>query len=507
MAEPNLEASKWSGPAAETRRPATGPPGGPGTGLLPGRNGLWPPRRSALRPPAPGNATADQARPGPNATARKTKLLLICPAARQFRVSGRRKRALLRMKVFRFSMLTPLCVAASAPDYVQTQIVDESVEPIDFDCDADVVGISFMTFNAPRAYEIADAFRRRGKTVIFGGYHPTLAPQEAIQHCDAICIGEAEANLPRMMEDFRRGRLQRFYRYRNTELRPLAIDTRLIDGKRYLTSSVVQATRGCPNGCGFCSVSAFYERSLKCKQVSDVVAEIRAMKSRNVLFIDDNIAANLKYARALFTALVPLEKHWYAQIGANVTRDPELLALMRRSGCRGVFVGFESLSQQSLDSAAKGFNRADYYREAVRKFHERGIGVFAALALGFDHDTEDTFRKTAEFVQDAGVDALQLTILTPLPGTPLFDEMEREGRMVDRDWEHYDLGHVVFRPGSVSAEDLAAAHRSILRRFYSWRSIGRRLARQLRYLAAEQILLSLALSLGYRFKLRRLRYI
>lgn len=436
----------------------------------------------------------------------KIKFLLICPAARQFRVSGQRKRALLRMKVFRFSMLTPLCVAASAPEYVETQIVDESVEPIDFDCDADIVGISFMTFNAPRAYEIAKIFRQKGKTMIFGGYHPTLMPHEAIKHCDAVCIGEAEANLPRMMEDYRKGQLRQFYRYRNTELRPLKIDTSLIDRKQYFTSSVVQATRGCYNKCEFCSVSAFYKHSFKCKQVKDVVAAIRAMRSKNILFIDDNIAADLQYTKALFKALIPLKKHWYAQIGANVTRDPELLKLMSESGCRGVFVGFESLSQESLNEAAKGFNRAGYYRKAVRKFHERGISVFAALVLGFDHDTEDTFQRTAAFLREAEVDALQLTILTPFPGTPLFDKMDSAGRIVDKDWEHYDFGHVVLEPQHMSRKELAVGHHMVLTDFYSWRSILRRLFRQLRYLHAKEILYSLLISIGYRFKLKRLGY-
>jgi len=431
---------------------------------------------------------------------KKIRFTLICPAAKAFRVHDRNARPSRRMKVFRFSMLGPLYVAASAPEYVETTIVDESVEPVDLDCDADVIGLSFMTFNAPRAYEIADAFRRRGKAVFFGGYHPTLMAQEAIRHCDAVCIGEAEPNVPRMFDDLRRGRLQEFYQAPGERLAPLRVDTGLIHRNQYVSSAVIQATRGCYGKCEFCSVSAFYNHGFKSRPVKEVVAEIESVGSKSILFIDDNMAADVPYAKALFRAMIPLRKHWYAQMGVNVTGDAELLDLMERSGCRGIFVGFESVSQDSLDSAAKGSNRAAYYRTAIAKLHERGIAVFGAFVMGFDTDARDIFARTGAFLREARVDVLQLTMLTPFPGTPLFARMDSEGRIIDRNWEHYDFGHVVIEPKNMSRDELKAGHDMIMTEFYSWRAILLRSMRQLSYLRPKELFYALLLSIGYRYK-------
>jgi radical SAM superfamily enzyme YgiQ (UPF0313 family) len=435
---------------------------------------------------------------------RELKLLLVCPAPREFRTVERGQRPPRRMKIFRFSMLSPLRVAAAAPEGVETTIVDEHVEPVDFSADADMVGISFMTYNAPRAYEIAREFRRRGKTVIFGGYHPTLAPGEAAEHCDAVCVGEAEANLPQMMEDFKSGRLARFYSKRSERLRLRPVPLNLIDKRKYIVSSVVQATRGCPNRCDFCSVSAFHRGCFQSLPVEDVVAEVSAIRERTILFMDDNLIADMAHARSLLKALVPLGKRWYTQVGVKAAQDPEFLALLRKSGCRGVFVGFESISQPSLEGVHKSFHHAASYEEAVRRFHAHGIAVYAAFVLGFDQDRPETFQETARFLKRARVDALQLTVLTPFPGTPLFEKLDREGRIFDRDWEHYDMGHVVFQPEHMSAEELKAGHDGILAEFYSWPAILRRLLWQVRYLSPQEIAAAFLLGAGYRYKLSKL---
>ncbi len=432
----------------------------------------------------------------------KIKFLIVCPAAKEFRVGTVGGRAAWRMRVFRFSMLTPLSVAAAAPDSVEPRIVDESVEPIDFDAEADLVGISFMTFNAPRAYEIAWEFKRRGKTVVLGGYHPTLLPEEAARHGDAVCVGEAEPNVPRIVADFQAGRLQRFYSSRDSSFTSPCPDRRLIRERQYVTSTVVQATRGCHNQCEFCSVTAFCRHTFKTRPVREVVDEIRSFRNKSILFMDDNLVADPGYAASLFRELIPLRKHWYAQIGVSATRDPEFLELMRASGCRGVFTGFESLSQDSLNGTGKQFNRADEYREAIRRLHAHGIGVCGAFVLGFDQDTPAVFETTARFLEEAELDTLQLTVLTPFPGTQLFERLNQAGRIFDTAWEHYDLGHVVFQPAVVSPEQLTAGHHRILRQFYSWRSILRRSLRQTRYLAPKEIALSFLVSIGYRFKLR-----
>lgn len=430
------------------------------------------------------------------------KFQIICPAAPQFRIEAG-ETASFRTRIFRFSMLSALSVAAAAPHDIETEIVDENVQPIDFNGDASIIGVSFMTYNAPRAYEIAGRFRRRGQTVFFGGYHPTLMPEEAAEHADAVCIGEAEANLPRMIADYRHGRLEKFYRFASAEFRSPRVNPELLRARDYMPALVVQATRGCHHRCEFCSVSAFSEHSFKKKPVADVVAEIRCGGRKLVLFMDDNLAADPGYLKALLQALVPLRIRWYSQIAFNVTRDAELLDLMQRSGCRGVFIGFESLVQESLLETGKGFNCAAEYEAGIRALHRRRIGVIAAFVLGYDHDRPEIFDRTLQFLDDAQADALQLSVLTPFPGTPLFRRLEREGRIHDRNWEHYDLGHLTFTPKNMSAAELESGHNSTLCRFYSWPSIVRRLCRQMGYLGATELGLLALLNWGYRFKIRK----
>jgi radical SAM superfamily enzyme YgiQ (UPF0313 family) len=430
------------------------------------------------------------------------KLDLISPTASIWRAHEKdRPRG---PRVFRFSMLPSLSVAASMPAGVATRIIDENVEPIDFDTDADLIGISFMTFNAPRAYDIAARFRARGKTVIFGGYHPTFLPHEAVQHADAVCIGEAEYNVPRMIEDFRAGRLQPFYRSALVDLADLPVPPRdLLPRRRYLTPNVLQATRGCPYRCKFCSIATFHRYRIRTRPVVAVIDELRTL-GRHVVFMDDNIVGDREYALRLFEAMIPLRKRWFSQCGIHITEDEELLRLAVRSGCGGLFVGLESLSQRNLNGWTKGPNRARDYVRQVRRLHSQGIAVYAGFVFGDDGDTPDVFRKTLEFLDEADIDALQATRLTPFPGTPLFDEMDREGRIFDKDWSHYDFGHVVFEPAHMSRDTLDLGVAWISRQFYSRRRVARRFRRELGYLAPSTIARGTGpLNLGYRIRFSR----
>ncbi len=358
-------------------------------------------------------------------------------------------------RVFRFSMLPSLYVAASMPPHVETRIVDEDVEPIDYGIDADLIGISFMTYNAPRAYEIAGRFRHElGKPVIFGGYHPTLLPEEAIQHADAVCIGDAEPNVPLMIEDFVAGRLKPFYRYPPIPLDGLSIPNRsLIRKQDYAAVDVIQATRGCYYRCSFCSVAAFHHYRFRTRPVGEVIEELKTL-GPNILFMDDNLTGDRNHAKQLFTQMIPLGKRWFSQCGVGITSDDEMLQLASRSGCKGLFIGFESLFQGNLRSWGKQSNIGKDYLAAVRKLHQAGIAVFAGFVFGNDGDTLDVFPKTLDFLLQANVECLQATRLTPFPGTPLFEEMDRQGRILDRDWSHYDFGHIVFEPKHMSREAL-----------------------------------------------------
>lgn len=403
----------------------------------------------------------------------------------------------------RFSMLASLCVAASMPPHVETQIVDEDVEPIDFETDADLIGVSFMTYNAPRAYEIADRFRaEKGKPVIFGGYHPTLMPEEAIQHADAVCVGEAEPNVPRMMKDFAAGQLAPFYRSELISLAGLPIPRRdLIRKQDYAPIDVLQATRGCSRRCSFCSVAAFHQYCFRTRPVAEVIEEVKAL-GPYILFMDDSITADRDYARSLFSEMIPLGKRWVSQCGIEIAQDEELLGLASRSGCRGLFIGFESLSQHSLRSWKKHGNIGKDYLAAVQRLHTAGIAVFAGFVFGSDDDTPDVFARTLEFLLEANVECLQATRLTPFPGTPLFEEMDRQGRILDRDWGHYDFGHVVFEPVHMSREALDNGVAWVQRQFHSRSRVMRRAWHSLRYLDPAVVLrVVLPINLGHRRKM------
>ncbi|GET22148.1 radical SAM superfamily enzyme YgiQ (UPF0313 family) [Prolixibacter denitrificans] len=428
------------------------------------------------------------------------KFTLINPTSPLWRIGVHQRPA--NSGVFRFSMLASLYVAASMPLYVETKIVDEDVEPVDFDDDADIIGISFMTYNAPRAYEIADRFRAKGKTVIFGGYHPTFMPDEAIQHADAVCIGEAESSVPRMMEDYMNGRLKPFYRSQLVDLAGLPVpDRNLLRQRAYITTNTLQATRGCFNRCGFCSVARFNHYRLRIRPVGEVVEELKGL-GREVLFMDDNIALDKEYARELFKAMIPLKKQWHSQCGIGIAEDEELLRLAAQSGCRGLFIGFESLSRQSLENWKKFGNKRVDYLEAVKKLHGAGIGVFAGFIFGSDNDGPDVFADTLDFLLEANIEVLQATRLTPFPGTPLYEQLDREGRIFDRDWSHYDFFHVVHQPLNMSVRELHNGTVWVQQQFYRTDRIIRRVGRASGYLHPGTVVRALLpLNLGYRHKL------
>ncbi len=401
-------------------------------------------------------------------------------------------------------MLSSLYVAAAMPSYVESRIVDEDTEPIDFNTDADLIGVSFMTFNAPRAYEIGDRFRAIGKKVIFGGYHPTFLPEEAIRHSDAVCVGEAEANVPRMIQDFVHGELKGIYRNGPVDLKGLPIPDRTLTRKNfYIPADTVQATRGCPNMCTFCSITSFFKHQLRVRPVDEVIEELRGL-GRYIMFMDDSIAADRDYAGKLFSKMIPLRKRWFSQCTIGIADDEELLRLASESGCKGLFVGLESLSQDGLKKLGKNFNRASDYRRSISLLHDAGIAVYTGIVLGNDSDRPDVFRYTIEFLLETNVDALQATILTPFPGTPVYDQLNREGRITCTDWSMYDFNNVVFEPKNMSADTLKRGHDWVLSQFYSRRAITARLSREFAYLNIPVMAHgTIPLNLGYRTRLRK----
>jgi len=405
------------------------------------------------------------------------KILLIAPASGNWRHVGRHR--LFNGKTFRFSLLSLLSVAAESPPEAEIQLVDEQIDEIPWDADVDLVGITCMTAIAPRAYEIARRFRARRIPVVLGGVHPTLCPEEAIRHADAIVVGEAEGVWGNVVADALAGRLQGIYRNEQPPLVGLKRPPRhLMSTGKYATVNAVQATRGCPHGCDFCAIAAFNNHTQRQRPVEEVVAEIKDLPSRGFMFVDDNLTADRDYAKRLFTALKPLRKRWITQSTLAIADDPQLVRLMADAGCIGIFAGLETFSGDNLGSVNKTCHRVEQYREAIQLLHRHGITVEAGIVFGFDGDGPEVFRKTLRTLDDLEVDLIQVSIFTPLPGTPRAKLLA--DRIFDRDWANYDFHHAVFRPAKMSPRDLQAGHDWVTWQFYRPWHILRRIWRHLR---------------------------
>ena len=432
------------------------------------------------------------------------KILLITPCIEKYLLKPGKKSK--EVKLFRFSMLSVLTVAACTPKEHEVEIVDEHIEAVDFDNDADVIGISFMTAHAPRAYQLAEEFRRRGKTVVFGGFHPTFMTAEALEHCDAVVMGEAENTWPRVLRDIESNRLRRVYQSRRpVDLGTLqAVPRDLLKQNGYITVNTVQASRGCNNACEFCSVSPFYGKKQRFRPIDRVVEELQNIPGMFVLFIDDNITGDSGYAKKLFRAMIPLRKKWISQASLKIADDEELVKLAARSGCCGLFVGLESINSRSLKEVEKGFNRTERYGESIKKLQDAGIGIETGIIFGFDHDEVSVFERTLDFLLKHNIDAIQVSALTPLPGTPLYEKMVRENRIIDYRWEHYDYRHVVFRPRNMTPEQLQNGVDWIIGEFYSTGNIARRVFTNFsKPNLFRNLFLTLPINIGYHRDARR----
>lgn len=431
----------------------------------------------------------------------RRKALLVLPAGENYRVTSERptvpQRAMLR-----FSLLGLTTLAAVTPDRWEVDVVDENTMPLDFDADADVVGVSFMTGLAPRAYEIAGEFRRRGVTTVAGGYHPTLMPQEAAEHFDVVVAGEGEDLWPEVLRDFEGESCRQIYRNAKPPSlvgRPLARRDLMDDSPgMYATTSAVQAGRGCSHQCRYCSVSAFHGGTYRARPVNDVIDELRTLP-RDLMFVDDNLFANREHALNLMAAMAPLRKRWVTQGSLEIADDPELLQAARQAGCRGLFVGIETTSATNLGDVGKGFNHPWRYAEKISRIRREGIAVQAGMIVGMDADRVDVFERTLRFLQRTRIDALQLAILTPLPGTPLFEALERDGRILDGDWSHYDFRHVVIRPARMTARQLQDGADWLYRQFYRLDRILLRAMRTLWTCGPLPAVVLLKVNLTYRY--------
>jgi radical SAM superfamily enzyme YgiQ (UPF0313 family) len=378
--------------------------------------------------------------------------------------------------IFKPAQLTMPFIAACTPPEFEVEIHDEIVAPLDLDkIDGEVVGITAVTPFAPRAYALAKELRARGQKVVMGGPHASALPEEAARHVDAVVVGEGDVLWPQALRDFQRGALRSIYRNE----RPVPLENLprprwdLTNPRSYVVPQVVQATRGCPFTCEFCSLRTVFP-GYRTRPVRDVIREVEQIPYKDVVFWDDNIIGSTTWAKEFFRELKPLGKRWYSQATITIARNKELVRLAGASGCGGLFVGLESFSAASLKETNKAFNRVERYRQDVRLLADNGICTMSGLIFGFDEDTTSVFRETLDGAIEIGLTDIAASILTPYPGTPLFERMRRDGRLTTLDWSRYTSDEVVFTPVNLTVEQLMAGHNWVGQQFHSATNMVRR---------------------------------
>lgn len=402
------------------------------------------------------------------------KIAFLAPAGAMHRFNGSFSKAL------HYAPLTLTTLAALVPEEFNAEltIYDETAGKIPLDLDADIVCITCITGTAPRCYTYADYFRSLGKTVVLGGVHPTLMPDEASQHADVVMVGFSEQTFPKMLLDYREGCLKpRYVQGCDYTINNRVIPRRdLLNKKRYITMNSVEAIRGCSLPCTFCAYPAAFGRTVYKRPVKEVMAEIEAFKSKEVLFPDVNLIADRAYAIELFTAMIPLKKIWLGLVTSSVGIDDELISLFQKSGCKGLLIGFESISQSSQSFIHKGVNKVLEYSELVKRLHNAGILVQGCFAFGGDDEDTSVFERTVEMVIKTKIDLPRYSILTPFPRTQLYNQLEAENRIVERNWAMYDVEHCVFIPKKMTKEQLEEGIEWAWRETYKLTSIFKRLA-------------------------------
>jgi radical SAM superfamily enzyme YgiQ (UPF0313 family) len=363
-------------------------------------------------------------------------------------------------------------ISALTPPEHRVTIVDEYHRPADPYLEADLIGIGVWTASAPRAYALADRYRRQGTPVVLGGPHVTVRPEEARQHADAIVIGEAESVWAQLVHDAERQCLQPLY---CGEAWPLdqtpAPDWSVFRANEYVIQASVATSRGCTRRCDFCYESCRSRSSYRLRPLEHVFKELDERPFPVIAFLDNDLMANRRHAKALLRALIPRKRRWLGMTSITTADDEELLDLMAASGCRSLFIGFESIRPDSLREVHKSCNHVDNYLRNVQRIHDRGIMVNGSFVFGFNHDDDQVFDRTVAFGIAAQLDTATFTILTPYPGTTLYQRMQAEGRIFDQDWAHYDTTRAVFRPANMSVAALEAGYFRAYQQFYAWPSI------------------------------------
>jgi radical SAM superfamily enzyme YgiQ (UPF0313 family) len=382
-------------------------------------------------------------------------------------------------KYIRSWQMQPLTMAALAgctPGGHEVKLYDDRVEKIDYDDPCGLAAISVETYSAKRAYQIAAQYKKRGVPVVMGGYHATLMPEETALHADAVFTGGAEETWGEMLKDLENGRLKKVYAQEKTGfLKGLKKDRKIFEGKNYMPITLVETSRGCRFNCNFCSITSFYGQTCSYRPAAEVAAEVEALNKKLYFFVDDNISGDFEKAYELFGEIEPLKIKWISQAGINAFRDEKFLKKMKKSGCEGLLIGFESLDNEVLKSMGKAWNTGgSSYADTMKKIRDSGISIYATFVMGYDGDTPETFGQVTEFARKSGFFMAAFNHLVPFPGTPLYSRLENERRLIyDRWWmsDKFRFGDVCYRPKLMEPETLAGECVKARKEFYSTGSI------------------------------------
>ena len=400
-----------------------------------------------------------------------------------------------------FSQITmPYLAGFIDENRYEITLVDEYNQKIPFHRQFDLVAMTVNTANAPHCYEIGKLFRGKGSKLVFGGPHATLLPDEASRYCDTVLIGEGEKIWPQFLNDFYHGEAKAEYHAASVpELVSLPFPRwDLLRHRLSLMKGAVFATRGCPYRCRYCNLKQIYHDCFRARPIDEVIAEVKRLKSRYFVFWDDNFFADADYAVALMKELAPLHKHWAAQVTMAECENEILLREARDAGCLYLFIGMESFSEASLTDAGKRINRVNDYGKIIRNLHRHGIMVQAGIIFGFDSDGADVFEDTLSACEQLGIDGVTASILTPLPKTPIYEEMRRDGRLIAEDWSRYDgKTQVAFMPKHMTPEQLYAGYMDFRRHFYSLPSFIKRM-----HVSGTHTFYNFLMNLGYRFSIQ-----
>lgn len=387
------------------------------------------------------------------------------------------KDKLIKKNRLYFVGLAPAILASIIPDDIEFEVCLETIENVNFCTDADLIAISGMGHAILRSIDIAKEFKRRGKTVVMGGYMASLIPNEIKQYCDSVIIGDGEISFPKMIDDFKNGTLQEFYKEPLVKLTYPLPKYEILTKKKIGDFLPVQAGRGCPNSCSFCSVYCLYRNKYLQRDINEVIRDIKKVKElgyKKFLLLDDNIYSNLDYLKKLCNEIKKLNMKWMSQCSIKIADNPEVLKLVAESGCVTLSFGIESISQESLNKMNKSWANVNKYSDQIKKITNAGIDVSTEMVVGADGDTLDSIKATAKFIIDNKIVIPRFYILTPIPGTDFFDEIVEQGRLVNKNIYTYNGAEAVHKPQNMSPEELTIAYWKLYKEVFSIKNIFNR---------------------------------